>query len=75
MLGLDIATITNSYMLLDYILIYFMMFSLLRVPKLCPVQWQKRRIRIPTKLYFCMVGISITIETITIIEHQHQSRQ
>lgn len=67
LLGLDIATITNSYMLLDYILIYFMMFSLLRVPKLCPVQWQERRIRIPTKLYFCMVGISITIETITII--------
>ena len=66
-LGLDIATITNSYMLLDYILIYFMMFSLLRVPRLMPEQWRKRRIKVPTKLYFCMVGISIVIQTITII--------
>ncbi len=67
LLGLDIATITSSYMLLDYLLIYFMMFSLLRVPKLMPEQWAKRRIRIPTKLYFCVVGISITIQTVTVI--------
>ncbi|MEA4848059.1 MAG: APC family permease [Clostridiaceae bacterium] len=66
-LGMDIATITNSYMLVDYTLIYLMMFSLLRIPSKMPQQWDKRYIRIPTKLYYVCTGVAILIQTATII--------
>jgi len=66
-LNLDIATITNSYMLIDYTLIYLMMFALLRVPKLLPEQWAKRKIRVPDGVYYAMVVVAMIIQTATII--------
>lgn len=67
LLNLDIATITNSYMLIDYTLIYLMMFALLRVPKLLPEQWANRKIRVPDGVYYSMVIVAMIIQTATII--------
>ena len=48
-------------------LIYLMMFALLRVPKLLPEQWAKRKIRVPDGVYYAMVVVAMIIQTATII--------
>lgn len=68
LLGWDISTIANAYILTDIVLGIFMMVSIALIPNKYPVAWANREFcrKLPTWVFYIFVGLAGVVQGILI---------